>query len=279
MPIRDLARFAVQVLEISGPDAAPQLDVFASDSRELVVLENDALAASNPGERLLQTLAATPWRGKVLALAVKAEGRNGRSAAFSNMVVLEVGSPPQKPANLRAQVEPDAVVLAWEPGTGAIGYRVLRSSAAEGSYREIGRATATLFRDSAVPWGQPHLYRVQSVSRTRTGEIEGALSEPFAVTPRDVFPPARPAGVRAVVGVNSVEVVWDYSDEPDVAGYRLRRGGSAESLQLLQPELLTSANYTDNGVQPGQTYVYAAAAVDANGNESELSETVTVTLP
>ncbi len=278
-PLKKLARFEVYAMEIAGPEEVPSLDVFEKESHELLVLEEAALASYSPGEKMKQTVPAGPLRGKIWALAVRGESTRGREAGFSNLFAIEVADPPEKTRGVEARVEPDGIVLAWAPAKGADAYQILRASAPEGPFQEIGRAEAAPFRDSAIQWNGQYSYRVRGVSKTRTGEIEGPASDAAGAAPRDRFPPGRPRGLRAVVGLRSVELVWDYNSEPDVAGYRVRRGESGENLAPLAAGLLQAANYTDSDVQADRTYFYSVSAADKDGNESEPSETVAVTLP
>jgi fibronectin type 3 domain-containing protein len=276
--LKDLARFEVYVMEISDPDDVPALDVFERQSRELLALEKTALASGSSGEKIVQAVPAAGLRGKTLALAVRGEA-NGRQAAFSNVFVIEVGNSPERVTGLKARVEPDGIILGWTPARGAGSYQILRGETPDGPLQEIGRAEFTQFRDSATRWNARQWYRVRSVSKTRTGEIEGPLSDAVEMVPRDVFPPRRPTGLRAIAGLTSVELVWDYNPEADAAGYRVLRGESENSLKPLAAEILQPANYTDSDVQPGRTYFYSISAADRDGNESEPSEAVVVTLP
>jgi hypothetical protein len=277
--LKNLARFEVYALEVAGPGDIPALDVFERESHELLVLEEDAIASLAPDEKIVQTMPAAGLRGKTWALAVRGETANGRQAGFSNIFVIEVGSSPEKVAGLKADVEPDGVVLDWTPAKGAGSYQILRSDSSEGPFQEIGRAEAIPFRDSATGWNAQRWYRVRGISKTGTGEIEGAVSDAVEIVARDVFPPARPTGLRAIVGLMSVELVWDYNSEADIAGYRVLRGASESDMHPLSAGLHEAANYTDSNVQPGQTYFYSIAAADRDGNESAPSVAVMVTLP
>jgi hypothetical protein len=279
MALKNLARFEVYALEIAGRDEVPALDVFERESHELLAVEKTALASHSLGEKIVQTVPAAGLRGKTLALAARGESANGRKAGFSNVFVIEVGDAPEEVAGLKARVEPDGVVLAWTPAKGADSYQMLRGETPEGPFQEIGRAEGPQFRDSATLWNARQWYRVRSIAKTRTGEIEGLVSGVVEIAPRDVFPPGRPTGLRAIVGLTSVELVWDHNAEADVAGYRILRGPGESSLKPLAPGLLESANYTDPDVQPGRTYFYSVLAADRDGNASDPSEVVTVTLP
>jgi len=91
--------------------------------------------------------------------------------------------------------------------------------------------------------------------------------------------PAQPLGLRAIATETAVELSWEQSPEPDLAGYRLRRRQQDSEVVLLQDELLRSASYSDRGVARGQTYLYEVTAVDEEGNESLPSEAIQVGVP
>ncbi len=83
-----------------------------------------------------------------------------------------------------------------------------------------------------------------------------------------------PTGVRAVVtGANVVEVSWDPVAQETVSGYTILRDGNP--LATVFGETVT---FTDTTVEPGKTYGYSVAAVDAAQHASELSAPVSVSV-
>jgi len=72
-----------------------------------------------------------------------------------------------------------------------------------------------------------------------------------------------------------VELRWDPSPAPDLAGYRVyrRRTGEAKPL-VLTPELVNKPYFVDTQAVQGQTYYYSVTAVDDSrrANESLPSE-------
>jgi hypothetical protein len=93
--------------------------------------------------------------------------------------------------------------------------------------------------------------------------IESEPAGPGCVTPVDTFPPAAPAGLRAVAAAGAMNLIWEPNGEPDLAGYLVLRGEApGETLQALTPTPIGQTNYTDTTVKPGVRYVYAIVAVD-----------------
>ncbi|MGV3720634.1 MAG: phage head spike fiber domain-containing protein, partial [Actinomycetota bacterium] len=93
----------------------------------------------------------------------------------------------------------------------------------------------------------------------------------------DVTSPAVPSGLRAALSNGAVQVEWTPNQEADLAGYRLQRSRDAGSFAVVAEP--TDAAQQDANVSAGSTYQYRVSAVDASGNASEYSSTVSVTLP
>ena len=96
------------------------------------------------------------------------------------------------------------------------------------------------------------------------------------VTPADTFPPAVPAGLMAVAGVNSIELAWQPNTEEDLAGYQVYRstGGGAPE-RIAGP--VDAPNFSDRTVEIGKKYSYTITSIDRTGNESAHSAAVEVT--
>ena len=101
-------------------------------------------------------------------------------------------------------------------------------------------------------------------------EAESAVSKPVAVAYIDRFPPAVPAGLTAVAGVGSIQLVWNPDTDPDLKGYYMFRSAGDQPFARLG-ELLDSPSYTDRAIEGGQRYRYAVSAIDQSGNESARS--------
>ena len=98
------------------------------------------------------------------------------------------------------------------------------------------------------------------------------------MTPEDKFPPATPVGLSFILGGKTIELTWTRNTEPDLAGYRIYRAFENNSFERIK-ETQASTSYSDRNIEPGKHYRYAVTAVDRAGNESKMSEPVTVTAP
>jgi cellulose 1,4-beta-cellobiosidase len=89
----------------------------------------------------------------------------------------------------------------------------------------------------------------------------------------DTFAPEVPAGVTAVPGTRSIELVWDRNTEKDFAGYRIYRDGKKVA------DGVTAPSFSDRDVQAKTRYQYQVSAADNAGNESARSAAVEATIP
>lgn len=80
--------------------------------------------------------------------------------------------------------------------------------------------------------------------------------------------------------VRTVALTWTASTSANVIGYNVFRGTSAGGPYVnLNMSPVSATNYTDAGVQAGQTYYYVTTAVDAHYNESVYSNEAQAVVP
>lgn len=93
--------------------------------------------------------------------------------------------------------------------------------------------------------------------------------------PRDIYPPAAPRGFYSITADHAVILRWLANTEGDLAGYRIYQGpcASGPGCPFTRIGSLDAAatEFTVTGLQNGVTQFFAVAAVDRNGNESDLS--------
>jgi fibronectin type 3 domain-containing protein len=100
----------------------------------------------------------------------------------------------------------------------------------------------------------------------------------------DTAPPAIPGGVSAWAQIGTqaeINLAWDSNvTDADLAGYVLYRSLSENSgYRSVSDDLVNSNSFTDENIEPGNVYYYRVAARDASGNESGLSQTISIDLP
>lgn len=107
-----------------------------------------------------------------------------------------------------------------------------------------------------------------------TGQ-EGAPSAPVTVVVRDVDPPMPPQRLEARVldDLQTVELTWPGSPEPDVTGYHVYRAADSESTpERLSRTLIPAFEPLFVDIPPGGgSWHYWVTATDESGNESSRS--------
>jgi hypothetical protein len=247
--------------------------------------------------------------GNELLYTVRTSISAAKESADSNPAALRVYSPPAPAQDLRATLTETALVLDWsapqQPGSPAakpIGFRVYRGEVnpetAQAAVLDASQAkliappillaqtTETRYRDTSFQFGHTYLYNVRDSVQFGAETVESADSAPTVLTAKDIFPPATPLGLEAVVvpatnaEPTSVELAWAINTEADLAGYNVYRSEGANSTGLkLNSEPLSAPTFHDISVLPGTSYFYRVGAVDRSGNESALSPAVEAQIP
>jgi hypothetical protein len=206
--------------------------------------------------------AAIP-KHSVRLYAVQGATKNGRAGQPSARAELPIVPLPPQPSGLEAKVTESAVFLTWlaPPGAAAPTFNVYKRD----STTPLNPAplAAPPFERAGVAWGTEECFTVRAVEKSGTALIESESSAPVCVTPRDTFPPAPPKGVSIVAGPGTINLSWDGSAAPDLAGYLVLRGEApGDTLQPLTPAPITATNFEDKTAKPGVRYAYAIVAVD-----------------
>lgn len=222
---------------------------------------------------------ASPWTGREVILGVRVANPGGRWSEWSDLFALHVVEPLKTPEGLQADSIAPGVRLRWMAGDTRTGlrYRIFRRPGKEGDFLPIAEAESSEWVDTAAEYGAPLEYRVQAIARTGDDVAESAVSEPVSITPLDRFGPAPPGGLVAAVGFDTVELTWDRSTEPDLAGYFVYRDGGFGEQRI--SDLLASPAYSDRDVHSGVHYRYRVRAVDREGNEGDPTPAVEQSAP
>ena len=125
-----------------------------------------------------------------------------------------------------------------------------------------------------------YTYKVVAVRRVGDDLLASQDSATQVAMPEKRTPPPPVLNVLAVPTSQGVELRWEESPAPDVAGYRVyRRLTGEEKYTRLTPELVKKPYFVDSQVNRGQTYHYYVTAVDDSprANESLPSEVASIT--
>jgi fibronectin type 3 domain-containing protein len=165
-------------------------------------------------------------------------------------------TPPAAPTNLGAVANNAAVKLTWDLVTGAVSYRVLRSTSLGSDYVLVGTSGVASYTDTSVTNGTTYYYVVTASN----GLCNSVNSLPMLATPA-CTPPSKPANLVAKPGNDKIDLTWDPSAGGAIS-YQVRRSTTAGGpyAVIFTP---TTTGYTDTDVVNGTTYYYV---VNANGS-------------
>jgi hypothetical protein len=386
-PLPPLSRAPQNVTELRLAQRGPRLEVSfvaprtSAGGLRLGVLEVELLQAEGagdfgklahktfrkmaPGESFADTV-PLPAVGTVVRAAAKVKSA-GETSAQTPVVTLTVQAPPAAPTAFTAQLEPQAVVLAWvppptppptpspsaspegsptpsasptdapspaisptpevtpspavspsptvapsaapsgppgpspspgvSPSPGApsspsaspspsptpkpqSGFWIYRREP-ESTYRRPLMpvpVAAPPYLDTTVAAGERWCYVVRTVASTEP-VVESASSGEACVENKDVFPPAAPTGVAALVHDDGVEVSWSPSLESDLASYRVYRAVAGAPPVRLAMVTAPETSFRDTTGPHGTALAYTVTAVDRDGNESPPSTAVEARRP
>jgi hypothetical protein len=206
--------------------------------------------------------AAIP-KHSVRLYAVQGATKSGRPGQASARAELPIVPLPPAPAGLVASVTETAIFLTWltPPDLAAPTFNVYKRDGT--TPLNPAPIAAPPFERTGVTWGTEECFTVRAVEKSGTAMIESGPSAPACVTPRDTFPPAAPKSLSVVAGPGTINLSWDASTEPDLAGYLVLRGEApGDTLQPLTPAPIAATNFEDKTAKPGVRYAYAIVAVD-----------------
>lgn len=222
---------------------------------------------------------APPEQARLYAVRTKELG--GLSSPWSNVVGLVPRVTPPPPGSLVVKPQKEGVELTWSEATGAVGYAVLRRDATDprwaGPLMLVPGGVLT-FLDRGAAYGSRYIYTVLSMAQLEP-PIESAPQSAREVDFRDVFPPAPPTDLRALLMGNQVRLVWEASPDADLSGYRVERSVNGGPFGTALAGLVTGSDATDPNPPASSTLRYRLTAVDQTGNPSAPSEPVEVSVP
>lgn len=208
-------------------------------------------------------------------------GNEGREIKVASSFEVYQGTLPalDAPSGFTAVARAGGVVdLGWSQRLGASGYQIYRSAVNGGPealvpLTVISDPAVLSFSDAPGEDGEYH-YAIAALRTANGVTVAGTASSPPVHATADEVPPAAPHDMGLTLASNGILSQWQ-AGSPAEAGvrYRVYRAtapiGSSAGLTPLTTTL-TATRYLDPSPVPALRY-YAVAAVDAAGNESELS--------
>jgi hypothetical protein len=289
-----VAEIGIWVLEVPKTETSavlPSLSEFSGRAGRIAVVKNEELptyssAGKESGEEEF-VYPYVPGEGKAgksrFIFALRAKDARNRESDFTELASADFGICPLAPPSLDVRSLEGRIEVAWkEPEANidgskpplTIGYNVYRQKK-DGPpvLLNTGLVRLTKFEDKNFPYGESLRYWVRASALETKPFLESEDSPIRDVVPKDVFPPAAPAGVVPIAGKGFIALSWEANKEKDLAGYRVRRRGEKEiEILLLTPEPIAECSYTDRTVVKGRIYRYSITSMDKNGNESAAVE-------
>lgn len=175
---------------------------------------------------------------------------------------------------LRAVAAGSTVNLSWQPATdnvGVVGYRVYRQDDGAGAYVQIGTSASTSYSDNGLAAGSYRYYLRAFDAAGNVGWRNQIVDVSTGGGAVDTERPSTPKGLRSSsVSATSVVLVWGTStDNVGVVKYSIYADNVVVASSV-QPEA------TVTGLTSGASYQFWIRAVDAAGNISWRTNTVTV---
>ena len=201
------------------------------------------------------------------------------------------------PQDLSFVIYSDKVELAWDAvedvGDRVTGYRIFRKGPGDStlkSYADVSGKDTKIYADTNIEPDTTYEYAVAALGADSS---QGERSASATVTTQPQLPPLdgqqvildddlpQPQNLSFLVYSDRVELSWDAIGEEQVTGYRVLRKGPADAELQTHADLTgnDAAAYVDRGIEPGSTYEYAVAALDADSFPGEPSASVTAMTP
>jgi fibronectin type 3 domain-containing protein len=220
---------------------------------------------------------------------VTAYNQDGYNGGWSSTLSHAWGWLPRVPGNFKAIPGDKIVSLSWSPVTKLEDGSPVKDLAGYLVYRRSGQGTwirvtplpvlQNQFQDVAVLNDVEYTYKVVAVRRVGEDLLASLDSVTQVAMPEKRTPPPPAMNLSAVPTSQGVELRWELSPAPDVAGYRVYRRAMGEEKYLrLNLELITKPYFVDSQVTRGQTYYYYVTVVDdtPRANESLPSEVASI---
>jgi hypothetical protein len=213
------------------------------------------------------------WIGKDVVIGVKVFGGKHRTAGWSNLVTLSIVQPLAPMSSLKAESVVEGIRLTWQGS--APHYRIYRRTGEEKQPSAIHEADHSGYIDTTSEYDKTYHYSVEGFRSGGQVHAESDRTEEVDITPVDTFAPPVPTGLVAIRSAGSIELAWERSMAPDLAGYRIYRTKGTGAFEKLA-ETRGGPSYSDGKIEPGETYCYAVTAFDQLGNESARSAPVSL---
>jgi endo-1,4-beta-xylanase len=242
--------------------------------------------ASVKGVTLWGYVVGTTWRDGTGI--VNSNGSERQAMTWLKSYVAGTGpgdtQAPTAPSGLVASsTTSSSVSLAWTASTdnvGVTGYQVLRAPGTSGgTFAQVGTSTTASFTSSGLTANTTYRFQVRAVDAAgNTSAVSNTVTATTQTGGGDTQAPTAPTNLAATTTSTSAALSWTAStDNVGVTGYQVLRAPGASGGSFAQVGTSTTTSLTNTGLTANTTYRFQVRAVDAAGNTSSVSNTVTVT--
>jgi endo-1,4-beta-xylanase len=190
---------------------------------------------------------------------------------------------PSVPAGLTVSgTTSTSISLTWTASTDNVGvtsYQILRAPGASGgSFAQVGTSTTTSFSNGGLAASTTFRYQVRAVDAAGNAS---AVSTTVTATTQggggDTQAPTAPGNLRTTATTSSsISLAWNAStDNVGVTSYQILRAPGASGGTFAQIGTSTTTSFVNSGLTASTTFRYQVRAVDAAGNASPVSNTLT----
>ncbi len=198
---------------------------------------------------------------------------------FTKPPVAALGTPSNLTATPSLSPEGPTTQLNWTASTGTVSrYDIYRADPGQ-EFAKIGyvnNPSTTYYDGSNLQFGKQYAYQVKAVSPTG---LESPPSYNVSVTTPnpDTTKPSAPSGLMSTgTTTTSISLQWlAATDNVGVKEYRIYQDGTRKTLTSLKGTA-TGTNFTVTGLKSNTSHTFYVTAVDAAGNESLPSKTLSV---
>jgi fibronectin type 3 domain-containing protein len=218
--------------------------------------------------------------------SVRTENTSHKISGFSETAYVRplIPTQPPTPINLATSVHDRVIQLYWDDmramDNSVKGYYIFRreftGKKKEEDYKKLNdtllRAKHNNYIDTTAETDKTYEYAVQAVDyfdgmSGMSASAKGELRSP------EIAPPA---GLRAELTDEGIQVQWDTTHQPGITGFKVYRYERGKKPQLMGTTTLAEREFVDKKAQKGKLYSYYVTAVGAHEKESPSSDEVSV---
>lgn len=222
---------------------------------------------------------------RTLTYRVRLVNGEGKGAGWTSVTTVG-GAAPSPVADLQANPVSNGILVRWHAGEDGVMLRVSRGTDIRRSTLLSAQQTTQNSTGAVDTGGHAGEEQRYTVFRRRTVQLAGGNftmdSDPVSVTVSASaklplpMPPTNLEALANTLSTPEVDLVWQPPNDEGVTGYRVYRQESGTTTLLTQ-QPLRGFTYADKSVQPGHSYAYIVASVNATGEQR--GQPVAVTLP